>query len=157
MNWDYLAGFVDGEGSLSLNRGAAKRTGDRPRALCFRPCLGITNNNRQVLELIQCFLRDGAIYRCERSSVNARVGWRFVIMGNRLLPVLRELEPRLHIKQRQAELLIAFIERRKQLRTRRLTETDYEFVRQCRALNNRAPGHGAPHVPLPARLQATLW
>ena len=157
MNFDYLAGFVDGKGSIALLCGASKRTDGRPRALCFRPALSISNNNRPILKTIQCFLGMGGIYGVKRSSPRARQGWSYMVTGQRILPILRELEPRLHIKQRQAELVIAFIERRQKLGTRRLTETDYEFVRQCRALNNRAPGHGAPYAPLPERLQETLW
>lgn len=73
MDWSYLAGFVDGEGSICLSRGGSYRYKNVP-------------------------------------------GYAFQAQGFCIELLLRSIEPYLIIKKRQAEVAIAFIERRKQQR-----------------------------------------
>lgn len=45
MNWDYIAGFIDGEGSFTI----------ASQDYYFHPRLSISQNTSDVLEEIQCF------------------------------------------------------------------------------------------------------
>lgn len=98
MNWDYLAGFIDGEGTITFWRyRSAKGTP------CLLPYLIVYQKDPAPLRAIRDFLGVG-IYR-ENGPIN-----RYELRGKALLPVLRELSPRLLVKQRQADALIEFIE-----------------------------------------------
>ena len=48
MNWDYLAGFLDGEGSIIIKP---------PRVRLY-----ISNTNKEVLEKIRDFVKCGNVY-----------------------------------------------------------------------------------------------
>ena len=52
MNWNYIAGFFDGEGTLT-------RTGSRYK-------IGITQTNKEVLEEIQSFTKIGLMHRIKK-------------------------------------------------------------------------------------------
>lgn len=149
MDWRYLAGFVDGEGSICLSRGGSYRYKNVPRVPTYRPWFAISNNHRGVLELIREFVGLGTIQNHPRSNPNAKPGYSFQVGGLCIEPVLRGLHPYLIIKKRQAEVALSFIERRRHQRTRPFTEEDYAFVEEMRRLNDRHPGRGAPIQPLP--------
>jgi len=59
MNLDYIAGFFDGEGSVSLQ---FHRMPSCKYGYQFLPAIIITQKNRQIIEAIQSFLKVGRLY-----------------------------------------------------------------------------------------------
>jgi hypothetical protein len=143
LNWEYIAGFIDGEGSFSIASSSKKR-------VLYRAVLSVANNDRAILEQIREAFGFGKVYRHTRRNPRSREGWVFHATGNALLRgVLPILVPSLHVKRRQAECMLEFVERRLVERTRPMTEADIELVRRMQTLNDRAPGKGQPIKPLP--------
>lgn len=111
MNWDYLAGFVDGEGSITISRSSNSITESER----YQVRLSIGNTNKEVLENIREFLyQEGlSVISLPRSRNDPRVlakpCWTLRITGKRLEKVLPNLVERLIIKRKQAELAISFL------------------------------------------------
>jgi hypothetical protein len=149
VDWSYVAGFVDGEGSLCIHRGGTYVYKGVPRWPTYRPLIAVSNNHRGVLEQMRDFIGFGSIHNHPRSSPNAKLGYALHLSGFRIAPVLEKLQPLLIIKKRQAEVMLAFIERRRRQKTRPFTSEDYAHVEEMRRLNDRAPGKGSPIMPIP--------
>lgn len=135
MNWDYLAGFIDGEGTLTFER-YRSRTG----AAGAMALLIVFQKKPEVLQEIATFLNDSTVR--VRTAVNN--SHRLEMRGMRLLPVLKELEPRLIIKKKQAQLLIEFIECRQKLKRRAKFDDHCKNIdAEIRKLNER--GNSGKH------------
>jgi len=101
MTWEYLAGFIDGEGCLSLNAYSKKRS--------YCPTLSISNTNFLVLCEIKDFLGVGTI-RKKKQIERHKPSFQYIVNGRkRLLPILLNLHSHLVIKVPQANELIAFM------------------------------------------------
>ncbi|HET6444894.1 MAG TPA: hypothetical protein VFI27_09995 [candidate division Zixibacteria bacterium] len=99
-DWAWIAGMVDGEGCISLQRGYTKQW------VWYKPRLAVTNTDQAAMEFIAKAL--GANTR-KRKPV--RPHYRPIVdveVGSRktLLSILPKLIPYLRIKRRQAELLL---------------------------------------------------
>jgi hypothetical protein len=96
--WAYLAGLIDGEGSLVV--GATRRT--------IR--LAISNTSLPVLE--EMAFKLGAIVKEKALYSRRRPSWEFTLLrANRVVSVLRRVYPYLRIKRWQAALAIMFLQR----------------------------------------------
>lgn len=61
MNWDYIAGFFDGEGNIHLNTIRDKKEENKLKGLEI--LCRIYNTNKEILEQIRVFLGFGNIYK----------------------------------------------------------------------------------------------
>jgi hypothetical protein len=89
----YLAGMIDGEGTVIL----AKTVGKNTKTVRYTPIVVIYNNCLEVLK----FLREitgGAIRKCHGHT------FKLTVQQRKLLPILKKLQ--LIIKKRQLELLL---------------------------------------------------
>jgi hypothetical protein len=151
MTYEYIAGFIDGEGSLSLVRGGAYRYAGVERQPTYRPTITVSNTNREVLSLMRDFADVGNIYTHSRADEKRRAGYVWMVVGHApVLLLLPRITDALVIKKQQAVVMAAFAARRLAQRTRPFETVDYEFVQQMRDLNDRVPWKGSPIHPLPA-------
>jgi hypothetical protein len=120
----YLAGIVDGEGTITIAR----------RQRFFRPAMTVANTS---MLLVDWFRERG--FTSHRAVNNKgrpfwRLGWGGYSLGEALKPLL----PFLVIKRRHAELLIEFCEIRAQQRHRdRATPRMLEIWQEIQSLNLR--------------------
>ena len=105
MNFDYIAGFFDGEGCIHRSHRIrpSKRNRDHPIIE-----LTMCNTNREVVENIRAFVGCGHIEvrnrpRCKPLFVFQIGGWREV------LRLAQELEPHCIVKKIPLQRIIAFI------------------------------------------------
>jgi hypothetical protein len=132
----YLAGFIDGEGCLALERKIDRR------GRWFRPRLTIGNTSLVVLECIQASIGAGFIQaHGRRLKPSHKPTWQYHLYGRKNLePLVTRLEPLLIIKQEQARELIAFM-RRMTKGGARLSESEIrareESVARMHLLNRR--------------------
>ncbi len=102
MNWDYIAGFIDGEGSIIIRP---------PRVRLY-----IANTNKRVLEEIQDFLNCGRVYdinmKNKSSKWSKQYGWTIANHYD-VLRILNGLKRRLIIKQQLCEDAIKYIENKR--------------------------------------------
>jgi len=96
VNWDYAAGFIDGEGTLTFTRYGQSEF----------PLLIIYQKDTEVLRQLADFFAVPVRYR----SINGQVHNRLEISGaKRLLPILTELQHRLIVKREHCRLMLEFI------------------------------------------------
>ncbi len=112
---EYLAGFVDAEGSLMI----AKFRAARPGKWYSRARASLDNVDGQVLREIQRAY-GGILFRQRRGKSGWRVVYKLVWTGDRTKSLLHLILPHLRVKRKQAELLLRFIQHRSQTSLRRI-------------------------------------
>lgn len=143
----YLTAIIDGEGCITLSS-SYKRKGET----CYRPLISISNTNIHIINYVKRILEPfGWIRLSPRKH-----GWKkvYVITITRLqdvLSVIRRVLPFLRGKRRQAELVLEFINLRREWRpeiihdqkgrmagTRKYkrTEREKEIYKEIHALNS---------------------
>lgn len=133
----YVAGFIDGEGTITIGRQ------QRPEARAgFRyvPILVVANSHLVGLEAIRVLCGNGRVSMTTRSKVEAHKHvYRLQFTPNQIRHVLPQVKPYLILKQLQADLLEDFL--RLLLNGRHSTDEQWaemERLRQeIRALNHR--------------------
>lgn len=93
----YLAGIVDGEGTVTLAR---HHKNEMPA-----PCVSVANNNRALLKWIQTRL-GGTIVSKKKRKVWHRDSYAWTIRSNRAIRFLDEIKRYLIVKKPQAELIL---------------------------------------------------
>ena len=112
---EYLAGFVDAEGSLMI----AKFRAASPGKWYYRARASLDNVDGQVLREIQRAY-GGILFRQRRGKSGWRVVYKLVWTGDRTKSLLHLILPHLRVKRKQAELLLRFIQHRSQTSLRRI-------------------------------------
>jgi len=89
MNWNYIAGFFDGEGTIN-------------------PCennrykVGITQANKKVLEEIQLFTKIGHIHSIKKRKSHWKNAWIYYISKQEdVYKFLNTISPRLIVKRKE--------------------------------------------------------
>lgn len=102
---EYVAGFIDGEGSLMINRLRARGTSK----MQHRARIAIGNTNRAILEEIRD-VYGGILVK----EYRAEAGWKhlhqLVWTGGMLERLLNEVGPHLLIKRKQVEVMRDFLQ-----------------------------------------------
>jgi hypothetical protein len=99
MNWDYVGGFFDGEGSALLS---AQRRRDCRSGFTFRPTLKITQKDRGIVDEIHHFIGLGQVSREGKSGMY----WAWTACSARqCLQIIPQLEIHSISKRRQLALL----------------------------------------------------
>lgn len=111
----WLAGFIDGEGYLGIERQRKKETARQSASLLYHPYLIIANSNYNVLEFIRKYIGYGYVYEVRRKKSklrhnNEKPGFQYKLTKmDKLRPFLNTLRPYLRLKQQQCALLLKFI------------------------------------------------
>jgi hypothetical protein len=99
MNWDYLAGFLDGEGSIIIKP---------PRVRLYIP-----NTNRKILEDIREFVNCGRVYDINMANKSKKWNRQYcwtICFHQDVLRILKKLKNKLIIKQEICGSAIKYIE-----------------------------------------------
>ena len=102
-DWIWLAGFVDGEGSIGINRERDKRKG--PDYFSYRASLQIAQTTRGVLDDAREICNGGAV--TEVATANERQARQFHYQLRKrgsLFAALEQLIPYLRVKRPHAQL-----------------------------------------------------
>lgn len=112
----WLAGFIDGEGSIGLTKEYDQRKG--VGYFHYRPALQISNTVKSALDDAQEMIGGGYIsllYRDKRG--NRKPLYMYALRKQEILKqTLQSIIPYLRIKRKHAELLVAYIHRRQDIR-----------------------------------------
>ena len=103
-DWAYLAGFVDADGSISVNRWC-ERGATRPRYLMR---LTISNCDKPIMDWLVVELGGGVCLANREGPKVHRTSWRWAVSGKYAGKILEQLLPYLRVKQKRAELAIQF-------------------------------------------------
>lgn len=111
---EYLAGFLDAEGSVMVCKSKPK-SAPNPR---YQARLSVSNTCRSVLVDIRHAF-GGNIYEDPRAKAEWKPCYQLVWTGNGVERILRVVIPHLLLKGRQAELLLEFVRYQRSLQSRR--------------------------------------
>lgn len=150
MRIEYIAGFVDGEGSLCTGAGGAYRYKGKARRPTYRPQITVMQTHHEVLAKIrEYFGNAGGIFKRKKTKAHHKDSWAWTVTGHKqCAPILRELIPHLIVKREVAEELLRFCEHRLEQKTRPFTQVDADYINRIRALNDQRGGQRRETHPL---------
>ena len=130
---EYLAGFVDGEGSITLYKRKDIRT---KKGFTINAKFSIGNTNQDFMkELNSC---GGQPFIRKYNGENCKPLYELNIQDLKGIRVfLKAIQPYLIIKKKQAELMIEFIESRLSHKGSGYTEREMEITGLITALNKK--------------------
>jgi hypothetical protein len=121
----YIAGIFDGEGHVSIDRTEGAKSTHAPVHYLQ---VGVTNTDRDLIEWLLCTY-GGHVGRTGLRDGHRRDAYRWRLTGPPGAKFLRELQPFLRIKRRQAEIAIEFAHEMA-TRQRGKSLTEYEVDRR---------------------------
>lgn len=102
----YLAGFIDGEGSLLINKREHINTYKNTRYLSYSIYIDIGNTNKEVLEWIRSLLGITSKIYENKCKGNRKLAYRLRISYRQAKPLIEILFDNLIIKKKQAEVFL---------------------------------------------------
>lgn len=103
---EYIAGFVDGEGSIQISRGTTHYSGKRMYYLR----LSVHQVDRRPLDVLN-ERWPGSLRLIRKPSAKQRDIWEWVVSGSTAAKVIGEIRPYLIGKAEQADLALEFYSR----------------------------------------------
>lgn len=122
----YIAGYVDGEGCVTLSKKADK---EMRLGYCFRPHLHVANTHRRSLLKMQQWTGLGNVHRVrEEPQRNRKERWQWQMWSQQARQLLEAILPFLIIKKERARILIDFTKQcRRQPGKKGLSKTELNF------------------------------
>lgn len=132
----YWAGFIDGEGSISITRNIVKKRSDNPEVRhnpSYYLRLTVYNTNKDILTDMQKFFGCGKVTMQTIQTTTHKAVWYWNTTTRQAYQVLKRIQPFLKLKKPQAELGIYFCETKKnhQHGWRGLSITEAKFREDC--------------------------
>uniref|UniRef100_A0A6M3J686 Putative homing endonuclease n=1 Tax=viral metagenome TaxID=1070528 RepID=A0A6M3J686_9ZZZZ len=100
----YIAGFVDGEGSICFHRNHKNDS----KTTTYSPRLRITNTNKDVLDWIAVVIGLGKVRSQKLYANNTKPVYEWYASGRYSIAVLKQLIPFLKVKKLQAETCVSY-------------------------------------------------
>lgn len=139
----YFAGFVDGEGTITTVRThrESSRSGFR-----YQPIFQVAQCETDVLEWLREACGNGRIVSayCKKRDVCHRTVHKLTFSSHQIRHVLPQVQPYLHVKARQAALLMEFLDLSNGWHLHQQPINWAELERLHRALHNLNPRGIAP-------------
>lgn len=130
----YVAGIVDGEGTITIERLLDVRFSD---GFALHPILTVSNTDRQLLEFCKKILKLPNMITSHKKGQGRKDSWRIDITKKEtVLEILIVLRPYLIVKRKQADLIMDYCFRRLHTQ-RKYDERDLEIFSSIRKLNRR--------------------
>ena len=106
---EYLAGFIDGEGSLMITKSRSRKSGH----VQYRARVTVCNTDRGILEEI-CRDHGGTIHKAGARKSSWKPAYMLVWTDGLIPNLLSLLGPHLRLKRIQAAVQLKFIHHKKQ-------------------------------------------
>jgi len=132
---EYVAGILDGEGSVCLGRHF--NNGSGKKCLMLTPYITLHNTDRKMLEFCKTTI-GGEIYLSRKSTETTKTKWQLSLYSSKKLSIiLTRLIPSLITKRRRAVLLLEFCLSRLKRGRKGYSERDLQIYEELRGLNQR--------------------
>ena len=131
---EYLAGFIDGEGYISLLKHKDIRV---KKGYTLFPVLKVSNTNKDVMLQISKFIKGNVLINSPITERNKEVYSIRIHSFDKIKDILVNVRPHLIVKDKQADLMIEYCNNRLKRKVRGYTERDYEIVKLLSQLNKR--------------------
>ena len=123
MDWAYVAGVFDGEGTLVVGRHTRKGN----RGLAFRAHMAIADTHVPLLQAVKAFVGGGKII------IQGRKGcYSLSFSTSEIRRILPQMLPHLIVKHEQAEVLLRFLGAQSGNASAPLTPQLGAFYQECR-------------------------
>ncbi|MDP2730270.1 MAG: LAGLIDADG family homing endonuclease [Dehalococcoidales bacterium] len=106
----YVAGIIDGEGSISIYRMLSRSSKRRMR---YSLLVTVTNTNEWLIQWLKMSF-GGSICKVIPRQTNWKPQYRWSLSTRQAADFLKLIKPYLHLKRPEAEIAIAFQSRMKQ-------------------------------------------
>jgi hypothetical protein len=116
----YLAGFVDGEGYISLKRDFHNYRGEK--VIYFTAVLKVANTNKEIIEWCKASFGGWIYKRIWKNGENHKDAYCWQLTGSNLEPFLKKILPYLKIKKEQAKLVL------EKIKNQKLNELPYKNI-----------------------------
>ena len=138
---DYIAGFFDGEGCISLSKAKSDRCKTRGYKICSSICL--TNTSKEILPLFRRFLEYHNIgyynFQLRNHKINHKQIYRFEIYNKvEIKKFLILIKDKLIIKNSQAEIMLKYIDSRLSRGKKLHSKEELDMVDNIAILNNKS-------------------
>lgn len=133
----YIAGIVDGEGSIAVSRTTTNKSakGCR-RGFAYRANLSVAMTDRDLLEWMRGITGVGQICTKKVDPSRHKPAWTWSVWSVEASVLLAEILPYLRTKKRQAENLIAFQKEMRYPGSKGLSDAEWDF-RELRYLDSK--------------------
>lgn len=144
INPAYAAGFLDGEGCITI--GKARQTGN-PQRLYYTLNVTAANTNLAVLQRLEKTYGGSTLGRADHIAKGWKQGYRWRVSSWGAVAFLKEVMPFLIVKRRQAEIALEFQQNMRHSGNRWSVLSDREceyrekLYWEIRKLNERGPSH----------------
>ena len=133
----YLAGFVDGEGTLTITSNPNKKERKNP-SKSYRFIFQVVNTDKEIIDWIASFLGVGFITRRDpRDDGQKNNKIRYILTAgsfDNVAQICNVLLPYLKVKKPQAQLILEYYRNHK---FRKISTREIEIVKEIRILNKR--------------------
>jgi len=101
----WLAGVIDGEGSVFLSK-----VFDRAyrRGFYYRPQFLVSNSNREFLIRIATIIGEGTVHRAKKGGDGQKTRWEYIASAGVLRVVLPQIVPHMIVKRERAEKMLEY-------------------------------------------------
>ena len=133
----YLAGFIDGEGTITIWKARRK---DQRGGYRLQPCLSVANTCLAALEAIQQMCGNGRLLQATNPHhPNHKPGYILKFSSNQIRHILPQVRPYLLIKAKQADYVLEYLASCKKGRnvTDAMRENGHRLRDAVKALNAR--------------------
>jgi len=111
LQLSYLAGFIDGEGSIFITKINNKKSGN----VWYRTTVACANSDRRPIDMLREWTNAKAFFYRPGKKATYKPSWQWLATGNTALKFLKDIEPYLIVKKKQAQVAIEFQEWRNTL------------------------------------------
>lgn len=101
----YMAGFIDGEGCLSIVRAQPR---GRTRSIGHRPMVIVANTNVASFDIFVKYY--GSKRSPSKKKPNHKIRWVWTCPAGKIYHLLKDVYPYLILKKKQAEIILDFLE-----------------------------------------------
>ena len=145
IDYAYLAGIIDGEGTISITKGVTHRRGRD--YVAFAPTVTVSNTNLLLHKSLQTRF-GGNLVSASRSSKHRKQAYILFFRRAEMLALLPKIIPYLTAKRTKAELLLEYMTSRKRHVIAGsdgkfigipLTDRQKEIIAEIRRYNRRGP------------------
>lgn len=121
----YIAGFIDGEGCLTISRHPSKDGTKNPYK--YSPWISVTNTNLEVMVWLKDITGLGHISLKSFRNIRHKDAYHWAIWSNQAFQLLEVLQPFLKVKAPQCKLLLEFYKRKRNPGKVGLTKEEWDF------------------------------
>jgi len=145
MQLSYLAGFVDGEGSIF---GIREKRSENRSGFGYTVHMSVGQCNLEILTAFREWSGLGSVTTVKRMQPHHKDQWKWVLTQKQAKLLLLQLEPYLVLKKEQARLAIEFIEIKEKAKALNYSKNNSEYEHSVYEKLSELNHRGTKEIPV---------